>query len=73
MRSAFGLQANADLADALRQLASDVGMPEGLGEMGFSDDLIPRVAQAAMNDVNTLTNPRKPSVDDYEQLLSRAM
>ena len=73
LRSAFGLQANADLADALRQLASDVGMPEGLGEMGFSDDLIPRVAQAAMNDVNTLTNPRKPSVDDYEQLLSRAM
>ena len=69
LHGAFGLAAGADVVDAVRALNADLDMPRGLAAMGFTEALIPGVAEAALRDINALTNPVRPTQAQFEQML----
>jgi alcohol dehydrogenase class IV len=58
-------------AGLLRELRARVGLPAGLGEVGVSKDLLPRLADLAFQDACHASNPRPCTRDDllrlYEQ------
>ena len=43
-----------------------------LGEMGVAENVLPAIADAAMDDHSTRTNPRAPNAAEYETLLREA-
>ncbi|WP_420908667.1 iron-containing alcohol dehydrogenase [Brevibacillus humidisoli] len=55
---------------AVYELVEDVGIPT-LDEQGVPADMIPRLAQEAMNDPQTVGNPRDMSVKGYEWIYRR--
>ena len=73
LRKAFDLPPGSELIEEIRKLNQFLNIPAGLGAMGVTPAMIPGLAEAAMRDVNTLTNPRRPTMADYEQLLAQAM
>lgn len=68
-----GQEAAEMVADAVRRLADDVGVPKGLSELGVADSDVPRLAQLTMHDACLSTNPRLASVPDIEALLRAAL
>jgi len=46
---------------AVTELLTDIGLPTRLSQVGVNEDLIPALAQAAINDLNWWTNPREVS------------
>ena len=62
LHAAFGLAPGADLVDAIRELNGALGMPAGLAAMGLREAQIPAVAEAALRDINALTNPVRPAL-----------
>lgn len=58
---------------AIRRLSADVGIPDGLAELGVKDDDIPVLAENASKDICTLTNPRTASINDIISLYKTAM
>lgn len=73
LRAAMGLEAGADLAQAIEDLNARIGMPKGLGDMGVSEDMIADFVPHAMADLAHRTNPRPVSADEYEALFKAAM
>ena len=73
LRQAMGLKPDADLAAAVAELTSELGLPASLGEMGLTEDVIPQMAQRSLEDHSTATNPRPLTVSDYEALLHEAL
>ncbi|RUT31048.1 iron-containing alcohol dehydrogenase [Arsenicitalea aurantiaca] len=65
----LGLEPNADLADALRRFAADLGLPATLSAMGVPRDVLPEMAEHAVRDHSTATNPRKAEVGDFLAML----
>lgn len=61
------------LHDWLGDLVADIGLPNGLGALGFDETLIPEIAEKASKDHLSATNPRKADVADYENLLRQSM
>jgi alcohol dehydrogenase class IV len=61
------------VADAVRRLADDVGVPKSLLELGVSESDVPRLAQLTMHDACLSTNPRLASVPDIEALFRAAL
>jgi len=57
----------------IRRLISDLGIPEGLGEVGVTEDKIPEMAADAMKSGNITVNPRKTTIKDIEFLYHKAM
>jgi len=57
----------------IADLNQRLGMPKGLGAMGMRPEWSAEVAANAMEDHATQTNPRKPTVSEYEALLAEAM
>jgi alcohol dehydrogenase class IV len=70
---AMGLSDEAGLVDAVRDLAVAVGVRRPLTELGLVADLVPSVAQGAVDDVVTANSPRMPTRADVEQLLHAAL
>lgn len=68
LRRAMGLAPNTDLADFISDLNQSLGLPINLKQMGVSDVHLDGLTDHAMADLNTTTNPRKPGVQDYQQL-----
>lgn len=60
-------------AEAVHQLAVDVGIPAGLTAVGFQKDTIPSVVTEAMKSGNVAVNPRPARPDDLEQILLAAL
>ena len=58
--------------DAVYKLACDIGI-KGLAEFGVKESDIPRLAQAAFDDPQTVGNPRDLTVDNYVQIYQRAL
>ncbi len=58
--------------EAVRALAEDIGIPK-LGELGIKESDIPRLAQEAFNDPQTIGNPRDLTVKAYEEIYRRAL
>ena len=73
LNAAFGIAANDDPADFIRDLNRQLGLPANLTEMGIVADVIPELAQHAAKDVCTLSNPRKCSAADFEELFKVAL
>jgi len=55
-------------AGLLRELRSRVGLPGGLGEVGVSRDVLPKLAELASKDACHTSNPRPCSRDDLLRL-----
>jgi 1,3-propanediol dehydrogenase len=61
------------LADAVRQLADDLGVPKGLAELGVTEDIVPRLARMTIKDACLATNPRAAGLPDIEALFRVAL
>ncbi|MDO9455523.1 iron-containing alcohol dehydrogenase [Nocardioides sp.] len=61
------------LADHVRRLADDVGVPRGLRELGVTEADIPRLAHTTLDDACLATNPRAATEDDVVRLFRDAL
>ena len=77
MAQAMGLAscdaAGNELADAIIEMNTRLGLPEGLAAMGVTPALFERVIDGAMADHCHKTNPRLASRDDYRKMLAASM
>jgi alcohol dehydrogenase class IV len=69
---AMGLAAGADLADAVHGLVGRLGLPQSLSAMGVGRDVFGRIAEGAVLDHSSATNPRPAAEADYRALLEAA-
>lgn len=59
---------------AIRTLSQDIGMPAGIKELrGFDEHDIPLLAANALKDACSLTNPRKASQQEMEEIFRAAL
>ncbi len=58
--------------DAMRRLASDVGIPASLKEMGVKEEDFELMAENALRDGNAGSNPRKGNKNDIINLFKKA-
>ena len=65
---AMGLRDGEEVAPAIETLNARLGLPANLGAMGVTRDLIDEMITHACDDLSTLTNPFRPSADDYRAL-----
>ncbi|MGH3492705.1 MAG: iron-containing alcohol dehydrogenase [Sciscionella sp.] len=61
------------LADRVRALADLVGVPQGLAELGVTEEDIPVLAVTTLNDACLATNPRDASGAQIEALFRQAL
>ena len=61
------------VAEEVRRLGDEVGVPKGLGDLGVTDADIPRLAQLTLGDACLTTNPRPASVTDVAALFRAAL
>lgn len=61
------------LADYVRALGDEVGVPRGLRELGVSETDIPALAASTLLDACLTTNPRPADVRDIERLFRAAL
>lgn len=73
LAQAMGLDAEADLADAIAGLNARLGLPPNLRAMGVSEAVLPRMVDGAVADHSTATNPRPVERTDFERLFAEAM
>lgn len=73
LAQAMGLPAHASVEDAIQDMSRRLQLPAGLGAMGVTADLTPRIVTGALADHSHKTNPREASADDYARLLEAAM
>nr|WP_240664270.1 iron-containing alcohol dehydrogenase [Methanosarcina sp. MSH10X1] len=59
--------------EAIRKLASDIGIPSGLKELGAKEEDLELLAEHAMQDVCRLTNPRDLSKEDIIDIYRKAL
>jgi alcohol dehydrogenase len=59
--------------EAIKNLASKIGIPSGLRELGAREEDFKLLAENAMQDVCRLTNPRELSKEDIIEIYRRAM
>ncbi|UFS70778.1 iron-containing alcohol dehydrogenase [Geomonas sp. RF6] len=59
--------------EAIKTLSADIGIPAGLSELGMKEKDIPEMAEWAMKEVCTPTNPRVTRVQDMIELYKRAL
>ncbi len=69
----MGLAAGAEVVPALADLNRRLSIPAGLAEMGVEEAWLPDLAQQAVADHCTATNPRPAGVQDYVALFREAM
>jgi alcohol dehydrogenase class IV len=67
------IEAAEMLAEHVRELADDVGVPRGLRELGVDESAIPRLALTTLDDACLSTNPRSASSADVEKLFRAAL
>jgi len=67
------MEAAEKAIDAISRLSRDIGIPQGLREIGVQDADIEPMAKQAMQDGNAGTNPRIGTVEDVVQLFKDAM
>jgi len=73
LAQAMGLPAQVSVEDAIQDMSLRLRLPAGLGAMGVTADLTPRIVTGALADHSHKTNPREASADDYARLIEAAM
>lgn len=68
-----GEEAAEMLADHIRRLADDIGVPRGLKELGVTEADIPRLASTTLDDACLTTNPRLASEQEIAELFRNAL
>ena len=61
------------LAQEVRRLGDEVGVPKNLAELGVTVDDIPRLAQLTLGDACLTTNPRPASAEEINAMFRRAL
>ena len=61
------------LAERVRKLADEVGVPKGLAALGVTEDVVPRLARTTLKDACLATNPRETDARDIEALFRAAL
>ena len=69
----LGLDDGAEVPVAVADLNRRLGIPSGLAEMGVQEAWLPELAEQAVADHCTPTNPRPAGVEDYIALFREAM
>lgn len=59
--------------EAIEQLSEDVGIPDGLAELGVKEEDLKSMSQNAMKDACGFTNPRRPTLDDVIAIYRAAL
>lgn len=59
--------------DAIKKIASNIGIPSGLKELGAREEDLEILAEHAMQDVCRLTNPRELSKEDIIEIYRKAL
>lgn len=72
LKHAMRLNDADDLADAVVQMCTRLGLPLGLGQMGVQKDMFDAVIEGALVDHCHKTNPREASAAEYRQLLTES-
>lgn len=72
IRRTLGLAADADLAEWIAGLTARLGMPASLSAMGVPREVLPAIAEAAVKDHSSATNPRAASAADYAAMLEES-
>ena len=70
---AMGKNQSIDLPNEIEKLNEKIGMPNSLGEMGVTEDMIPELIAHAMTDPSNITTPKVPTLDEWEQLFLTAI
>ena len=65
--------AQSRLADGIREFRIMAGVTGTLAEHGVTSSHIPRLAMFAMQDACMVTNPRRPTIHDVEELYAAAL
>jgi alcohol dehydrogenase len=61
------------VAEEVRRLGDEVGVPKGLGDLGVTDADVPRLAQLTLSDACLTTNPRPASAAEVAALFRAAL
>ena len=73
LAQAMGLPVHVSVEDAIQDMSRRLRLPAGLGAMGVTADLTPRIVTGALADHSHKTNPREASAEDYARLIEAAM
>ncbi|MDP1568314.1 MAG: iron-containing alcohol dehydrogenase, partial [Polaromonas sp.] len=73
MAHAMGLAAGSDVADAVRDMNTRLGLPTGLAAMGVTREQFPAIIKGAMADHCHKTNPRIATAEEYEAMLGDSL
>ena len=68
-----GEQVGHALAEHVRGVVKELGLPARLSEVGVPEDGIPQLVEGAEGDGCTLVNPREPTADDFAELYRKAL
>lgn len=69
IRRVLGLAPDVDLAEWIATLVKRLGMPGSLSLMGVPRAVFPAIAEAAVKDHSSASNPRAATAADYEAML----
>ncbi len=69
IRRALDLAPDTDLANWIADLGQRLGMPASLTQMGVPRSVVPTIAEAAVKDHSTASNPRAAAAADYVAIL----
>ena len=70
---AMGKNDSINLANEIRKLNENIGIPSGLAEMGVTEDMIPELVTHSISDPSNLTTPRLPNEEEWEKLFLESM
>jgi alcohol dehydrogenase len=66
-------QAADKAIEAIKKLATDIGIPSGLRKLGVREEDFELLAENAMQDICRFTNPRNFSKEDFIEIYRKAM
>ena len=70
---AMGKSESADLADVIEIFNEKISLPNGLKEMGVTEEMIPELVEHSITDPSNVTTPKLPTPEEWEQLFLDAM
>lgn len=73
MAQAMGLTDAAEVGPAMKAMTERLGLPAGLGALGITRDMFPKIIEGALADHSHNTNPRLASQQDYFQILEASL